>query len=149
MRFPRVIEASSEQKQLFRKMNETVDRDCPESEKQILMNALLALVLSELARENHSVKEGSKPSEITSRCIEMINANICEKISIPDLAKKLNVSVSTLTQTFRKDMNISVYQYILRKKLILAQQKIRDGETTTTAANSARNRKEGGRRRIG
>jgi AraC-like DNA-binding protein len=31
-------------------------------------------------------------------------------------------------------MNISVYQYMLRKRLILAQQKIRDGESATAAA---------------
>ena len=50
------------------------------------------------------------------------------------MAHRLSVSVSTLTQTFKKDMNISIYQYILRKKLILAQQKIQDGESVTSAA---------------
>jgi len=134
MEFPRVIEASEEQKMLFHKMNETVDSDCSDNEKQILMNALLALVLSEVSHDNQTVKEGSKPSEITSKCIEMINAYLGNKISISELSKRLNVSVSTLTQTFRKDMNISLYQYILRKKLILARQKIQDGESATTAA---------------
>ncbi len=134
MHFPRVIEASQEQKMLFRKMNETVDADCSEREKQILMHALLALVLSEVSHDHSAVKEGSEPNEITSKSIEIINENLCNKISIPELSKKLNVSVSTLTQTFKKDMNISVYQYILRKKLILAQQKIQDGESATTAA---------------
>ncbi len=134
MHSTRVIEASSEQKALFRKMNETVDSDCSEKEKQILMHALLALVLSEVSHDYPAVKEGSKPSEITSKCIELVNANLCNKISIYDLSKELNVSVSTLTQTFKKNMNISVYQYILRKKLSLAQQKIQDGELATTAA---------------
>ena len=134
MQLPRVIEAGEEQKMLFRKMNETVDSDVSESEKQILMQALLALVLSEVSRDNHTVKEGSKPSEITSKSIEIINSNLCKKISISEMSKALNVSVSTLTQTFRKDMNISVYQYILRKKLILAQQRMRDGEAATAAA---------------
>ena len=119
---------------LFHKMNETVDSDCPESEKQILMQALLALVLSEASHGHRSVKGGSKPNEITSKSIELINMNLCGKISIPDLSKRLNVSVSALTQTFKKDMNISVYQYILRKRLILARQKIQDGESATSAA---------------
>ena len=108
--------------------------DFSESEKQILMQALLALVLSEVAKDHTSIKEGSKPSAITTKSIELINEGLCGKISIPELARRLNVSVSTLTQTFRKDMNISVYQYILRKKLILAQQKISDGESATAAA---------------
>ncbi len=130
----RVIEASQEQKMLFRKMNETVDKDCSDREKQILMQALLALVLSEVSHDHSTVKEGSEPNEITSKSIEIINENICNKISIPELSKRLNVSVSTLTQTFKKDMNISVYQYILRKKLILARQKIEDGESVTATA---------------
>lgn len=134
MRSPRVIEASGEQRRLFHKMNETVDRDSSEKEKQILMQALLALVLSEVSRDHSAVKEGSEPNEITSKSIEMINVDLCNKISIPELSRRLNVSVSTLTQTFKRDMNISVYQYILRKRLILAQQKIRDGESATAAA---------------
>lgn len=134
MSHTRVIEASQEQKMLFHKMNETVDSDSSDAEKQILMHALLAIILSEISRDHSAVKEGSKPSEITSKSIEMINAELCNRISIPALSKKLNVSVSTLTQTFKKDMNISVYQYILRKKLVLAQQRIQDGESATTAA---------------
>ena len=134
MHSPRVIEASAEQKMLFRKMNETVDNNCSEREKQILMNALLAIVLSEVSDSHSAIKEGSRQSEITTRSIELINENLCGKISIPELSKRLNVSVSTLTQTFKKDMNISVYKYILQKKLILAQQKIRDGESATAAA---------------
>ena len=46
------------------------------------------------------------------------------------------MSVSTFTQSFKRDMNISVYQYILRKKLILARQRIHEGESATAAAMS-------------
>ncbi len=130
----RVIGASKEQELLFRKMNETVDSDRSEKEKQIVMQALLALVLSEVAHDHSAVKEGSEPNEITSKSIEIINENLGNRLSIEDISKKLNVSVSTLTQTFKKDMNISVYQYILRKKLIMARQRIQDGESATTAA---------------
>ncbi len=129
-----VIETSNEQKKLFDKMNETVDSNCSEKEKQVLMYALLALILNEISHDHSAVKEGSRPNEITTKSIELININLCKRISVPELAKRLNVSVSTLTQTFKKDMNISVYQYILRKKLILAQQKMQDGESATAAA---------------
>lgn len=134
MHSTRVIEADSEQKMLFRKMNEAVDADCSDREKRALMHALLTLVLNEVSRDYPAVKEGSKPNEITSKSIEIINANLCRKITVPVLSRELNVSVSTLTQTFKKDMNISVYQYILRKKLILAKQKIQDGESATSTA---------------
>ena len=134
MSVPRVIEAGEDQKRFFHKMNEVVDSDCSENEKQLLMRALLSLVLSDVSHDNQAAKEGSEPKEITSKSIEIINSDLCNKISIPKLSKQLNVSVSTLTQTFKKDMNISLYQYILRKRLILAQQKIQDGESATTAA---------------
>ena len=134
MHSTRVIDAGHEQKRLFHKINEVVDSDFSDNEKQILMHAILALLLSEISQDQHEVKEGSEPDEITLKSIEMISANICNKISIPELSKRLNVSVSTLAQTFKKDMNISVYRYILRKKLVLAQQKIRAGESATAAA---------------
>jgi AraC-like DNA-binding protein/mannose-6-phosphate isomerase-like protein (cupin superfamily) len=130
----RVIEVGSEQKRLFNKMNEIVDSNCSEKEKHVLMHALLALVLNEVAHEHTTVKEGSELSETTSKSIEIINANLCNKISVPELSKMLNVSVSTLTQAFKRDMNISIYRYVLTKKLILAQQKIKDGEPATAAA---------------
>lgn len=129
-----VIEASGNQKMLFHKMNEAMESNYSDKEKQIVMYALLSLVLSDISHDHVTVKEGSRPSEITQRSIELINANLCAKISVSDLSKSLNVSVSTLTQTFKRDMNISVYQYILRKKLILARQKIKDGESATGAA---------------
>lgn len=134
MRISRVIETSEEQKMLFRKMNDTIDSNKSDTEKHILMHALLAILLSEISHDNSAVKEGSKPSDLTTKSIELISDTICSKITIAEIAKKLNVSVSTLTQTFKKDMNISVYQYILQKKLILARQKIQDGESATTAA---------------
>lgn len=136
MHTTRVIEANSGQKLLFRKMNEILDSDFSENEKQILMYSLLSLVLSEISRAHSDIEEGSKPSEVTLGCIELINAEICTKISIPELSRRLNVSVSTLTQSFKRDMNISVYQYILRKKLILARQRIHEGESATAAAMS-------------
>lgn len=134
MHRPRVIEASQEQRQLFNKMNEIMESDSSEKEKQILMHSLLALLLREVANEHTSVKGGSKLSETTSKSIELINKNLSSKLSVSELSKKLNVSVSTLTQTFKRDMNISVYRYILTKKLMLAQQKIKDGESATLAA---------------
>lgn len=130
----RVIDASNDIKMLFHKMNETVDSDGSDVEKQLLMHALLTLVLSEVSRDNSAAKEGSEPSGITTGCIEMINAELCGRISIAELSRRMNVSVSTLTQTFRKDMNISVYQYILKKRLTMAQQRMRNGESATAAA---------------
>lgn len=134
MRTPKVIDASDEQKVLFNKLNDILDSDCTENEKHILMYSLLALILNEVAHDNQVVKEGSKPSEITTKCIGQIDSLLGEKFTIANLARSLNVSLSTLTQTFKKDMNISVYQYILKKKLTMAQQRIRDGENAMTTA---------------
>ena len=60
------------------------------------------------------------------RCYSLYTA---EKI-----AEALNSSVSSLAHTFKKDMNISVHQYILKKRLIKARQKIMGGEPVIKAA---------------
>ena len=38
-------------------------------------------------------------------------------ISVEDIAKELNVSASHLAHSFKKQMNISIHKYILKKKL--------------------------------
>lgn len=134
MHSTRIIEARDDQKALFNRMNETTDADCSDKEKQVLMYSVLALLLYDLSRESASVKEGGSLCDITYSSIEYINSNLCSRISVSELSKRLNVSVSTLTQTFKKDMNISIYRFILRKRLILAKQKINDGEAATAVA---------------
>lgn len=119
---------------LFRKIIEITKETISDTEKKIIARSILALIMNEASTEVSVSKNTRKPSYITAKCIEYINGNLNNKITINKISTLLNVSVSTLTQSFKRDMNISIYQYILKKRLILAQQKIQMGEPSTIVA---------------
>ena len=60
--------------------------------------------------------------------------SVSEELSVEAVAKQLNVSASLLSHAFKKEMNISFYQYVLKKRLTLAFQKIKDGEPAVLVA---------------
>lgn len=100
-------------------------------ERYIALGAFLIL-LSEIAKMNTdiSVTNGNN-SQLVSECIELINNNLKNGISIEYISKKLNVSESTITHSFKKEMGISVHRYIQQKRMILAKKLIEAGEKPT------------------
>lgn len=70
-------------------------------------------------------------NNIISECIDMINKNLKKDISISTISKDLNVSPSSLTHTFKKEMGISIHKYVLQKRLIRAKKLIEAGHKPT------------------
>lgn len=63
-----------------------------------------------------------------------MEAHLCEKISLDDLAAVTACSKSSFCHVFREKMKISPKQYILQKKLAFAHKLIREGTPPTVAA---------------
>ena len=63
-----------------------------------------------------------------------IDEHLCEKILLEDLALHVACSVSSLCHLFQRRMNVSPKQYILHKKMALANKLIRDGTPPTSAS---------------
>ena len=68
------------------------------------------------------------------RSIAYIESHLSEKILLDDLAKFTSRSKSSFCHLFEEKMKISPKQYILQKKLALANRLIRDGVPATVAA---------------
>ncbi len=66
--------------------------------------------------------------------ISYIDAHLCEKICLDDLAAHTARSKSAVCHLFTEKMNISPKQYILQKKLALAHKRITEGTPPTLAA---------------
>lgn len=66
---------------------------------------------------------------------EYIHRHICEKISLDDIAGALFLSKSTVCHLFKEQMNISVKQYILQKKMTYAAKLIQSGMQVSEAAH--------------
>ncbi len=68
------------------------------------------------------------------RITEYIDAHICEKICLSDIADALFLSPSTVSHVFKEEMKISVKQYVLQKKLSFAAKLISEGVPAALAA---------------
>lgn len=68
------------------------------------------------------------------QAIDYIDRHLYEKIRLADLASFTSRSESSFSHLFTKKMNISPKQYILQKKLALANRLIREGMPATAVA---------------
>ncbi|MBQ7921914.1 MAG: helix-turn-helix domain-containing protein [Clostridia bacterium] len=68
------------------------------------------------------------------KLISYIDEHLCEKILLSDLAACIPQSKSSVCHIFQRKMNISPKQYILQKRMALANKLIRDGMSVTAAA---------------
>lgn len=66
-----------------------------------------------------------------------INEHITEPLSLDDLAERFFISKSCLLHTFKEYANLSVYQYILSKRVMLAQQLMREGASPGAASRAS------------
>ena len=70
-----------------------------------------------------------------TKVIEYINTNIDKKIQLSDLATHLSLSVSRLSHVFKEVTGISIINYIIKKRLILAKELLKSGENIKSVYN--------------
>ena len=101
--------------------------------------SLLQILLITLLREEKTTAAKVQPSnslnsenEIVRRALQYISSHVREKLSVPIVAKKTDVSPSYLTALFHKHLDISPGEYIRRIKLQESKQMIREGSLNFT-----------------
>ena len=67
-----------------------------------------------------------KPA-LLDRAMAYIEENLAGKITLEEAARRLYVSQSTITQTFRKKMGVSFYRCVTQRRLIAAKTLIGEG----------------------
>lgn len=68
----------------------------------------------------------SEKPELLENILSFIEANLSENLSLDDTGKRFFVSRSTISNTFRKEMGISFYQYVTQRRLVAAKNKIQE-----------------------
>ena len=117
---------------MFEKLIKTAKN--PNSNSKVQLRALLSLILCEISVKCIDNPTQNKRSDLIISVIEYINKNLGKEMSVYSIARAANISTSSLAHIFKKEMNISIYQYILKKRLILAHHKIAEGELASVAA---------------
>ena len=100
-----------------------------------LLQILLITLLREQTPAAHKVQPSNSinsENEIVRNALQYIGTHVREKLSVPVVAKNVEVSPSYLTALFHKHLQISPGEYIRRIKLQESKQMIREGSMNFT-----------------
>ncbi len=78
----------------------------------------------------------TKTPSLTERVVAYVNKHLFEELSVPMLAKHFYLSPSQFARVFRQATGASTWEYITRKRLTAAKEKIRSGHTALDACES-------------
>ena len=121
--------------ELFETLMNIDSMNLTKTEADILLKSLFAQILVSIKTEGSVfLNQASFFNPKVEAALSYINKNLQNPITVPDIAKALNISDSHLAHIFKKDMHISVHKYILEKRLVLARNKIRSSTPPERAA---------------
>ena len=127
---------------LLQQMLREQERSDPYSNDMIL--CLLSMVLLTLKRESNAPAVRLKTAhsvhnenEIIRKAQQYVSSHIREKLSVPLVARNVDVSPSYLTALFHKHLQISPGEYIRRIKLQESKQMIRENNMNFTEIAAA------------
>ncbi len=131
--FNRRIPLGADSAALLRRMLDEREKNAKYSGELILCSLqmlLLSVLQSGEKQENKLKTPASLHSEnsIVNAALSFVSAHITEKLSVPYLAKRCNVSASRLTALFQQRLSITPADYIRRVKLEESKILIRAGE---------------------
>lgn len=126
--------SGQEAARLFRRFSAVLEKNDPVYSP--LLEALLTEAVYYLAFNHAAAPESaeSKRTEKLKQIISFVDGNLHREITLENIASQLFMSQSSLCHLFRQEMNISLKQYILQKKMMYAKSLLHKGTAPGTAA---------------
>lgn len=100
--------------------------------EEINISSYIHLFLAEAMNSRWKAGALNSKSVIVNEAIGYIESNYKNKITLSDVAKFLRCSESSFSHSFRKEIGVSPYEYIIRKRLNKAKELLK----TTNASIS-------------
>lgn len=127
-------ELGSETIHLFEEMID--DSDGYERRLKISTRLFLLLEMLYKAYLRRATDKYAPPTELSEQIVAYVNAHLFDKLSISLLAERFFLSTSQLGRIFRRATGTSPWEYITIKRLTAAREKMRCGESASSAAES-------------
>ncbi len=89
--------------------------------------------LNRLSLSSKKHREYGESSDLVARVLSYIGENYNKEISLEQLSQNFYVSKYHLSHEFSREVGISVYRYIMLKRLVIARQLLQDGVTPNEA----------------
>lgn len=86
--------------------------------------------------KNTAAGQQSKLPQELRMILDYIDSHIYEELSVKEIAKVFFISQSTLERKFRENLDLKPLEYIRRKKLFIATQKLQEGKSVLEAGTS-------------
>jgi len=96
-------------------------------------NLSLILLLANSARQQGNVSTADNLPKVIQESIAYINANFSNDISIQSIAEHLNMSRSRICHIFKEHIGISLWNYVIARRIQQAQLLLKQGSSITTA----------------
>lgn len=118
---------------LLERMCRALENDAESENLTTLLYGAFLMLLAEVAEDGSRklTPKLRKTDDLISRCIQFVDENFRQDLTVEKIANEMNVSTSTLFQCFNRNLGVSVYKYITEKRLIHAHNLIREGYPPT------------------
>lgn len=103
---------------------------------QTVSNYISRIVLSLASGSNALPKTKTHETELFKKALEIMNQKISEALLIDDLARELNISVSSLKRLFDKYAGMSVHKYFLTLKIKTATVLLKSGMSVNEVSDA-------------
>lgn len=101
---------------------------------QTIVSHIYLLMLSLADDSNISRTSNSPESVIFRNAVRLMNENLAQNLSVAEIAKQVNVSVSGLKRIFDRFSGIGVHKYYLLLRLKAATELLKSGKTVSETA---------------
>lgn len=109
---------------------------CEEKDNTLFAPLAAALMIQLLydCATGAAQEDSTEADPVLAGARSYIEAHLCEKISLDDIAASIPTSKSLLCHRFQEKMKVTPKQYILQKRMALAAKLIREGTPPTEVA---------------
>ena len=120
---------------LYKDLFEIIKSELDDNTKKLYIKASLIQFLVYFKESLSSgITQNINISPVVLEAINYIDNNFNKKISVNSIAKNLYIAPSTLAHKFSKELNITVYQYISKKRINSVEKLVKEGYTYSEAA---------------
>ena len=144
--FAHIIPKNFVKKYKFDEHMQAIKAVCANPDRYIDLNLVseviqIATSLNDCVEELVSMQDTAmitptRINQLSHLCIQYITEHITENLTVHDIANALNISVSHIRNTFKKQTHISVQTYIFNQKMQLAQKLLTQGLSPQTVAKT-------------
>ena len=96
----------------------------------------LMVQLNRLTHRGEGEQEGEQLSDLVQRAMNYISEHISAPLSLEEIAGELFVSKYHLSHAFTREVGVSVYRYIMLRRLMMARQQLSAGVAAAEVAAS-------------